>query len=73
MRFPQLAYGRSTVFAVLLSSALCIGAFDALAAPTVRDNPYEAPRRGATVVSTQRLQVRDPQAGDATVAIIKSS
>ena len=33
----------------------------------------EAPHRGATLVSTPRLVARDPQSGDAPVAIIKSS
>ena len=37
------------------------------------DTASEAPHRGATWVSTPRVAARDPQAGDAPVAIIKSS
>ena len=39
MRFPQLGYGRSSVFVVLLTSTLCLAAFDAWAAPTVSADP----------------------------------
>jgi BCD family chlorophyll transporter-like MFS transporter len=42
-------------------------------APMRPDTSSEAPRRGATLVSTPRLAARDPQAGDVPVAIIKSS
>lgn len=74
---PGVAY--SAVFAfeaalfVLAAWLALRAASDASAVPTARDIPYEAPRRGATLVSTPRLSVRDPQAGDAPVAIIKSS
>ena len=74
---PGVAY--SAVFAFeavlfVLAAWLALRAVgDASAMPTARDISYEAPHRGATVVSTARLSVRDPQAGDAPVAIIKSS
>ncbi len=74
---PGLAY--SAVFA--LEAALFVLAAwlawravgDASAAPAHPDTPSEAPHRGATLVSTSRWTARDPQSGDAPVAIIKSN
>ena len=74
---PGLAY--SAVFAFeaalfVLAAWLALRAVgDASTTSADRATPHEAPHRGATVVSTPRLSVRDPQAGDAPVAIIKSS
>lgn len=74
---PGVAY--SAVFAFeavlfVLAAWLALRAIgDASAVPTARDTSFKVPNRGATLVSTLRLSVRDPQAGDATVAIIKSS
>jgi BCD family chlorophyll transporter-like MFS transporter len=74
---PGVAY--SAVFAfeaalfVLAAWLALRAASDASALPTGPDTFHEAPRRGATLVSTPRLAARDPQAGDAPVAIIKSS
>ncbi|MBY0469138.1 MAG: BCD family MFS transporter [Burkholderiaceae bacterium] len=45
---------------------------DAGMASAQPDASSEAPRRGATLISTPRLVARDPQAGDAPVVTIKS-
>ncbi|OYU00277.1 MAG: MFS transporter [Burkholderiales bacterium PBB1] len=74
---PGVAY--SAVFAFeatlfVLAAWLALRAVgSAGAAPMRSDIPFEAPHRGATLVSTPRLAARDPQAGDVPVAIIKSS
>ena len=74
---PGVAY--SAVFAfeaalfVLAAWLALRAAGHAAAAPTRPEVSSEAPHRGATLVSTPRLAARDPQAGDAPVAIIKSS
>ena len=74
---PAVAY--SAVFAVE-AALFVVAAWLALRATAgasevsaARDLPCEAPRRGATVVSTPRVAARDLQAGDASVAAIKSS
>ncbi len=74
---PGVAY--SAVFAFeaalfVLAGWLALRAVgDASTASADRANPYEAPHRGATLVSTPRPSARNPQAGDAPVALIKSS
>ena len=74
---PGVAY--SAVFAFeaalfLLAAWLALRAIGSVpTAPGHTSNPSEAPHRGATLISKPRLAARDPQAGDAPVAIIKSS
>ncbi len=74
---PGVAY--SAVFAfeaalfVLAAWLALRAAGDGSSVPSDRSTTHEASHRGATLVSTPRLAVRDPQAGDAPVAIIKSS
>ena len=74
---PGVAY--SAVFAfeaalfVLAAWLALRAAGDGSAVPADRSTNHEASHRGATLVSTPRMSVRDPQAGDAPVAIIKSS
>jgi 3-phosphoshikimate 1-carboxyvinyltransferase len=74
---PGVAY--SAVFAfeaalfVLAAWLALRAAGDGSSVPSDPSTAHEASHRGATLVSTPRLAVRDPQAGDAPVAIIKSS
>lgn len=74
---PGVAYSAVFAFEAALFVLAAWLALRAVSDPSAmsanRDDALEAPRRGASVISTPRLAHRNSQAGDDRVAIIKSS